>query len=69
MAVSVGQGVFSADDARGRDRRVDVEYDGSEGLGLWFSVDTGTDYVSVALSISHTEEFLRWVRDSFEVRD
>lgn len=69
MGVSVGKGMFSVDDARGRDRRVDIEYDGAESLGLWFYVDTGEDYLSVALSQEDTDTFLRWIRDSFILND
>lgn len=62
MAVQTGQGVFTATDARRYGGVLSIEYDGAEGLGLWFGID---DEPALALNIEDTKAFVNWVYDNF----
>lgn len=47
-------------------RILDVEYDGAEGFGLWFTVyPEDDDGMSIGLSQEQTEKFIDWVHENF----
>ncbi len=51
------------------DRTLEIEYDGAEGFGLWFTVvPKDDDSMSIALSQEQTEKFIGWVHENFPLR-